>query len=89
MILKFKTPLCKISKLVMAYNLTTSNKITHPRAFFALYIRPNDSGTGHKVFKLSTKQLVTTPKFKPKPMVEDIVTIVNDIVNKEGMPHGI
>ena len=51
---KFKTPLWKISELVMVYDVTSSNKITDPRAFFALYIGPNDSGTGHIVFKLGT-----------------------------------
>ena len=65
---KFKTPLCKIGKLVMTYNLTASNKTTHPRAFYALYIGPNDSGgTGHVDFKLLMKRLVTTPKCKPVP----------------------
>ena len=49
---KFKTPLCKIGELVMAYDITADNKTTHPRAFYAFYIRPNDSGTGHQVFKL-------------------------------------
>ena len=52
---KFKTPLCKIGELVMAYNVTSSNKTTDPRAFFALYIGPNDSGTSHTVFKFATK----------------------------------
>ena len=86
---KFKTPLCKIGELVMAYNVASINKTTGPRAFFALYIGPNDSGTGHIVFKLSTKQLVTTPKCKPKPMAEDIVTVVNKIRKKEEMPNRI
>ena len=44
---KFKTPLCKIGELVMAYDVTTDNKTTTPRVFYALYIRPNDGGTGH------------------------------------------
>ena len=35
---KFKTPLCKISKLVMAYDVTVNNKTTIPRAFYALNI---------------------------------------------------
>ena len=52
---KFKTPLYKIGELVMVYNVTASNKTTHPRAFFVLYIKPIDNGTGHIVFKLSTK----------------------------------
>ena len=59
---KFKTPLCKIDELVMAYNVTSSNKTTDPRALFVHFIGPDDSGTGHIVFKLSTKRLVTTPK---------------------------
>ena len=37
---KFKTPLCKISKLVIAYDVTADNKTTIPRAFYALYIGP-------------------------------------------------
>ena len=86
---KFKTPLCKICKLVMACNVTASNKTTHPRAFFALYIGPSDSGTSHIVFKLAIKRLVTTPKCKSKPMAEDIVTLVNEMGEREGMPGGI
>ena len=50
---KFKTPLCKIGELVIAYNTTSDNKTTTPRAFYALYIGPNNGGTGHQVFKLS------------------------------------
>ena len=58
----FKTPLCKMGGLVMAYDIKASNKTLHPRTFYALYLGLNDSGTGHSVFKLSTKQLLTTPK---------------------------
>ena len=76
---KFKTSLCKIGELVMAYEVTSSNKTTDPRAFFALYIRPNDSGTGHIVFKLAMKRLVTTQKCKPKPTAEDVVKVINEI----------
>ena len=86
---KFKTPLFKISELAMTYNLTASNKTTYSRAFFALYMGPNDSGSGHIVFKLSTKQLVTTPKCKLKPMAEDIAVVVNEIGEREGIPDGI
>ena len=62
---KFKTPLCKICELVMACDVTADNKTTIPREFYALYIGPNDSDTGHQVFKLSSKRLVTLPKCKP------------------------
>ena len=69
---KFKTPLCKIGELVMTYDVKASNKTLYPRAFYALYIGPNVGGTGHSVFKLSTKQLLTSPKYKPVPMPEDV-----------------
>ena len=59
---KFKTQLYKIGELVMAYDVTTNNKTTISRTFYALYIGPNDSGTGHEVVKLLSKRLVTTPK---------------------------
>ena len=69
---KFKTPLCKIGELVMAYDVRANNKTSRPRTFYTLYIGPNDGGTGHSVFKLWTKQLLTTPKCKPVPMPEDV-----------------
>ena len=70
---KFKTLLCKIGELVMAYDVTADNKTTTPRAFYALYIGPNDSGTGHQVFKLSTRRMVATPKCKPIPDRKSVV----------------
>ena len=86
---KFKTPLYKIGELVMAYDITTNNKTTIPRAPYALYIRPNDSGTGHQVFKLSSKWLVTSPKYKPVPMPDEEIKVVNDLGIQDGMPSGI
>ena len=86
---KFKTPLCKIGEVVMAYDVTANNKTTIPRAFYALYIRPNNSGTGHQVFKLSSKQLVTSPKYKPVLMPDDVIQVVNDMGIQGGMPSGI
>ena len=69
---KFKTPLCKIGELVMTYNVKASNKPLLVRKFYAFYIGPNDSSTGHSVFKLWTKQLLTTVKCKPVFMPEDV-----------------
>ena len=79
---KFKTPLFKIGKLVMAYNVTSSNKTIDPRAFFALYIGPNDSGNGHAAFKLTMKRLATILKCKPKPMAKDVVKVFDDLDDK-------
>ena len=69
--------------------MTSNNKTTDPRAFFVLYIGPNDSSTSHIVFKLAQKRLVTTPKYKPKPMAEGIVEVVNEMGKQEGMLDGI
>ena len=35
---RFKTPLCKIGELVMAYDVTSNNMTARQRAFFALHI---------------------------------------------------
>ena len=86
---KFKTPLCKIGELVMAYDTASDNKTTTPRAFYALYIGPNDGGTGHRVYKLSNKEVITTPKCKPVPTPGDVIEAVNEIGRLEGMPNGI
>ena len=56
----------------MAYDVKASNKILHPRTFYVFYIGPNDSSTSHSVFKISTKQLLTTLKCKPVPMPEGV-----------------
>ena len=86
---KFKTPLFKIGELVMAYDVTTNNKTTIPRAFYALYIGSNDSGTGHQVFKLASKRLVATPKCKPVPMPDNVIEVVNYIGKQGGKPNRI
>ena len=74
---KFKTSLCKMGELVLAYDVKSNNKISKPRAFYVLYIGPNDGGTGHSVFKSSTKTMIVTPRCKPIPMPDDAITIVN------------
>ena len=73
----------------MAYDTTSDNKTTTPRAFYALYIGPNDGGTGHQVFNLSNKEMITTPKCKPVPMPDDVIEVVNEVGKQEGMPNGI
>ena len=62
----------------MAYDIKASNKTLHQRKFYALFIEPNDGGTGHSVFRLSTKQLLTTPKCEHVPMPEDVFQHIFD-----------
>ena len=42
---KLKLPLCKMGELVLAYDVKSNKKTSKPRAFYALYIGPNDEGT--------------------------------------------
>ena len=53
--------------------------ILYPRTLHVLYIGPNDNCTGHKVFKLSTKQILTTLKYKPVPMSDDLIEAINEM----------
>jgi hypothetical protein len=43
----FKTPLSKFGELVMAYEPKSSNDTGMPQAFYALYLYPNENGSGH------------------------------------------
>ena len=73
----------------MVYDVTANNKTTIPRAFYTLYIGPNNNGTGHQVFKLLSNRLVTMPKYKPVPMPDDVIQVVNDMGEQDGMPNRI
>ena len=86
---KFKTHLCNMGELVLAYDVKSNNKTSKPRAYYALYIRPNDGGIGHSVFKLSTKAMIVTPRCKPIPMPNDVISIVNQMGVDDGSPEGI
>ena len=79
---KFKTPLCKMGELVLAYDVKSNNKTSKPRAFYELYIRSNDAGTGHSVFKLATKNMIVTPRCKPISISIHIHNDVTEVINQ-------
>ena len=70
---KFITPLCKMGELMLAYDIKSNNKSSKPRAFHALYIGLNNTGTGHSVFKLATKNRIVPPRCKPILMPDDVI----------------
>ena len=86
---KFKTPLCKIGELILAYDVESNYKTLKPRTFYALYIGPNDGSTSHSLFKLSTKAMIVTPRCKLIPMPNDAIKVVNQIREDDGSPEGI
>ena len=65
------------AELVMAYNNNARSNTLYPRTFYALYIGPNDNGASHLIFKMSTKQILTTLKYKLVPMSEDLIEAIN------------
>ena len=86
---KLKTPLCKMGELVLAFDVKSNNKTLKPRAFYALYIGPNDGGTGHSVFKLPTKTMIVTPRCKTISMPNNVISLVNQMGVDDGSPEGI
>ena len=78
-----------MGELVLVYEVKPDNKISKPRAFYALYIGPNDGGTGHSVFKLSTKTMIVMPRCKPIPMPEDVIVVINQMGEDDGSPERI
>ena len=58
--------------LVMAYNTNAENSILYSRTFYTLYIGPNNNDTSHLIFRLSTKQILTTMKYELVPVPENL-----------------
>ena len=85
----FKTPLCKFGELVMAYEPKSSNETSVPRAFYALYLYPNENGSGHVVFSLKLKTRRSTQKCVLQPMTQDIIDLVNNMGTEEKVKDGI
>ena len=61
----WKTANSHEGELVMAYNTKNGSNTIRLRTFYTLYIKPKDSGNGHLIFKLSTKQILVTMKYQP------------------------
>ena len=86
---KFKIPLCKMGELMLTYDVLSNNKTSKPRAFYALYIGPNDGGTGHSVFKLEAKKMIIIPRCKLIPMPDDVIEVANQMGEDDGSLEGI
>ena len=85
----FKPLLCKFGEFVQAFESKSGNSTDIPRTYCALYLHPNINGSGHMVYKIITKQKMSTVKCIPMAMTQ----IVKDAINKSGeleeMPDGI
>ena len=85
---KFRCPTIKIGQYVQGLTGGT-NSTDQERSIDALYIGRADNGSGHSVFKLSTKQVVSVNRVVIIPTSEATITAVNHIGNEEGQPEGL
>jgi hypothetical protein len=85
---KFRCPTIKIGQYVQGHTGGT-NSTDKERSIDALYIGRADNGSGHQVFKLSTKQPVSVNRVTIIPTSEATITTVNTIGEQESQPGGI
>ena len=64
-------------ELVIAYNNRVRNKTLRPRVFCVLYIRPNDIGIWHLVYRLSTDQMLVTKEYQTIHVPEDPIEAIS------------
>ena len=64
-------------ELVIAYNTKAGNNTLRPRVFYTLYIKPNDDGNGHLIYKLSKDQILVTTKYPLVPVPGDLIKMMN------------
>ena len=46
--------------------------------FYALYVKPNDNGIGHLIYRISMKQILSTMKYKPVSAPENQFKSINE-----------
>ena len=62
----------------MTYDNNAGSHTLYPRTFYVLYIRPNNNGTSHFIFKLSTKQILATTKYQPISVPKDLIEAITE-----------
>jgi hypothetical protein len=85
---KFRCPSIKIGQYVQGHT-GGSNDTGQERSVDSLYIGRSDNGSGHEVFKLSTKQPISVNRVTIIPTNESTIKAVNDIGEQEAQPEGI
>lgn len=66
-------------ELVIAYDNKVGNKTLHPMVFYALYIRPNDIGNGHLIYRLSIDQILVTKEYRSVHVSEDLIEAISEV----------
>jgi hypothetical protein len=85
---KFRCPTVKVGQYVQGHTGGT-NSTDIERSIDSLYIGRADNGSGHTVFKLSTKQVVSVNRVTIIPTTEATISMINGIGEQENQPEGI
>ena len=62
----------------MAYDTIAENSTLYPGVFYAFYIGQNNNGICHLIFRISTKQILTTMKYKQVLVPENLPQTINE-----------
>ena len=63
-------------ELIIAYNNEVGTKTLRPRAFYTLYVKQNEEGNKHLIYRLSIDQIVVTKDYQTVPVPEDLVDTI-------------
>ena len=63
-------------ELVIASDNKVGNKIIRPRALYALYVKPNENGNVHLIYRPSTDQIVVKKDYRTVPVPKNLVDII-------------
>jgi hypothetical protein len=85
---KLRVPDHHIGQYVQGHTGGTSDT-GKERSVDALYIGRADNGSGHVVFKLSTKQPVSVNRVTVITPTDDHIKFVNDMADGENQPEGL
>ena len=58
-------------ELVLAYDNKVGNKTLCPRTFYVLYVKPNQKGNGHLIYRLDKDQIVVTKNYRTVPITKN------------------
>ena len=85
---KFRCPEIEIGQYVQAH-VGGTNSTEEERTVDALYLGRSDNGSGHEVFKISTKEPISVNRVTVMPAPQDIIDLMNRMGEKEHQPDGI
>ena len=63
-------------ELIITYNSNVGNKTLRQKAFYVLYVKLNEEGNRHLIYRLATDQIVVTKNYQTVPVPENLVDTI-------------